>query len=78
MDDKMLQSWREGYLSDVEILIYLMHRLPASSVTDEVIEVVCKMHDEEKAEWEGRAEAFAQCGFEIDCHNEVWFNGEDK
>lgn len=48
----LIQSWRDGYHSDCEALYRLCADLPASPVTDMVIEIVGKMYQEEVAEWE--------------------------
>lgn len=56
---EIISNWREGLLSDVEALIMLLADLPPSAATDSVIEIVGKMHDEEKAEWDDRAELAA-------------------
>lgn len=48
---EMIQSWRDGNLSDVEALFVLAPYLPTSPVTDALIEIVGKMYQEEVAEW---------------------------
>lgn len=49
--DAIIQSWRDGTLSDVEALYLLMVQLPTSPATDATIEIVGKMYQEEVAEW---------------------------
>lgn len=51
---QLMKSWREGCLSDVETLFGLCGLLPASPMTDMLIEVVGKMYQEEVAEWTER------------------------
>lgn len=48
---QLMKSWREGTLSDVETLFGLCSLLPASPMTDMLIEVVGKMYQEYVAEW---------------------------
>lgn len=47
-----MQAWRNGELSDVEVLYLLAEHFPPSPVTDAAIEVIGKMYQEEVAEWE--------------------------
>lgn len=49
---KVMQSWKDGLLSDVEVLYQLAAHLPTSPFTDAAIEVIGKMYQEEVAEWE--------------------------
>ena len=49
---QLMKMWREGCLSDCEILHRLCLDLPASPITDMAIEVIGKMYQEEVAEWE--------------------------
>lgn len=51
-----MQSWHDGLLSDVEALTRLCLHLSSSPVSDAIIEIVGKMDEEEKAEWEAQAE----------------------